>query len=125
MITEEIYDIIRADATVVAQVGTRIYPVILPPEVTVPAITYRAISSRHDPITANMPTDRVSRFQIDVWAETLLACQTVSDAIVSLFTQYEGGTIIDSSIDLVFDTYDTDIKLYRRATDIRIYHSGS
>lgn len=121
----EFYDLVVGDATIAGVIGTRLYPVILPPEVTTPAATYRTVSARSEPIGTNMsPNDMEIRFQVDFWGDDITELDTCITAMRALFTQKESGGIIDTSIDLTFDTYDPDIKLYRRAIDVKVNYSG-
>ncbi len=58
---------VLGDPLIVAQVGTRVYPVKLPQTVTYPAITIQQISGvRHTPLKGRASLAR-PRFQFDVW----------------------------------------------------------
>lgn len=69
-IVEALRAYVLADATVAGLVGTRMYPVILPQDPPMPAITFQIISgasviSNDGPAGLESPT-----FQIDCWAAT-------------------------------------------------------
>lgn len=67
----------------------RIYPMLLPPNPTLPAITYRGISK----VTAynfEDPDMVQCRIQVDAWATTYAAVKALGKAIRDAFHRYPG-----------------------------------
>ena len=62
MIEEALRTILLADPTLYALVGTRIYPVQLPLDCTLPALSYFQVSEQFNRITGT------PRFQIDIFS---------------------------------------------------------
>lgn len=120
------------DSTISTAVGTRVYPVMLPPEADVPSIAYREISGIADPVSTATDGSGVvmtTRVQFDIWTTTYLSCKSLKDALVKLFNRYSGtvggSVILDILPDLTFDTFDDDLKLYRQVVDFRVTHEGT
>lgn len=77
-----IQDYLAADATVSGLVGTRIRPDVLKQGETMPAVTYRVISTRHEHNINGAKTGIArSRIQIDCYAETRLGANALAEAI--------------------------------------------
>lgn len=124
--------LLLTDSTLSTAVGTRVYPVIIPPEATTPLIVYREISGLADPASADntgATIDMTTRLQFDIWSETYLETKSLKDALIKLVNRYSGVvgsvTVMDVIVDLVFDSYDTDVNLYRQAIDVRVRHQGT
>lgn len=109
------------DATVAASVGTRVYPGRLPQGATMPAITYNRISTVRDASHSGAGL-AWARFQLDCWAETYGAADTLATAVIALFHAKRGrmagqATLVDNDV----DDKDPDANLYRRIVDVLIY----
>ena len=129
---EALRALLLSDTTIAAAVGTRVHPLAMPPEATLPAIVYREISGVAGPVsTSNVLTgvEMITRFQFDIWATTYAQIKTLKDALIKLINRYRGVvssvTIVDIVIDLTFDTYDSDLKIYRQSVDARVAHVGT
>ena len=89
-IAAAIYDILKNNSGVSALVGTRIYPLAIPQDATLPAIQYQKISSRgyytHDGEAAVR-----SRIQISAVAETYEAADDIAGAIQSCLSGYRNA----------------------------------
>ncbi len=86
--------VLEANAGVSALVGARIYPMVLPQRVTLPAIRYQVISTIPQP-THNGPSGlRQYRLQLSVHAATYSSAQAVAEA---LYTALDGKKAIFGS----------------------------
>lgn len=66
-----LYSHLSGDAALSALVGTRIYPVILPQQPVLPAVTYQRIGAvREQTIARNVP-GTMPRYQFSVWTQEL------------------------------------------------------
>lgn len=73
--------VLEANVGVSALVGARIYPMILPQRVTLPAIRYQVISTIPQPTHNGASGLRQYRIQLSVHAATYSAAQAVAEAL--------------------------------------------
>lgn len=96
MILEEgIYAHLTDDAGVAALVGTRIYPLQVPQDVTLPAVAYQRISGPRDH-AHDGPTGLVrARVQFSALGSTYLEAKTVTEALRAALDGFKGtmGTV--------------------------------
>ena len=107
-------------------IANRIYPIKLPQNPTLPAVTYRVISGmEHHNIDVAYP-----RFQFDCWGESYGNAKEVAYEIKEAFQRKKsviGGTsgkamiqgVILNEIDM---SYDMDTSLYGIYVDVRIIY---
>lgn len=77
-------------AAVAALVGTRIYPLYLPTDTTLPAVAYERISTRRNYAHGGQQSPTTARLQYDVIATTLAGAMAVGDAIRVALSGYTG-----------------------------------
>lgn len=122
---------VLSDSGVSAIVGTRCYPLAFPANPTFPLLVYRTIAGAYGPMSAPNPSSPyiTTRMQWDVWAETYAEAQALSAELVDTFNRYSGTVssqeIIDTRIDLMFDLFEDDTKLYRVTIDTSVSHIGA
>lgn len=125
-IVEGLRTFLLADATLAGLIGTRVYPMILPQNPTLPAVTYQVIDGTSD-VTTDGPTGLANpRIQIDCWGATYGAMVPVFEAVRKRLNGYRGaaGGVTVQGIFLVRqrDLYDYDAKVYRRTADWSIWN---
>lgn len=85
-IEEALRTLLLADPTVSGVVETRIYPMQLPLDCTLPAISLHKISNPN-----NHLIDVASpRFQLSCWAEDYLEVQELKNAVIDALNRYKG-----------------------------------
>ena len=84
MIEEALRTILLADPTLYALVGTRIYPVQLPLDCTLPALSYFQVSEPFNRITGT------PRFQIDIFSNDYSQVKQIKAAVDHLAQQMLG-----------------------------------
>jgi len=107
-------------------IGNRIYPIKLPQNPTLPAMTYRVISGmEHHDIDVAYP-----RFQFNCWGESYSAARGLADATKQAFQRKHGAIggssgkamiqgVVLNDIDM---SYEMDTKLYGIFVDIRLIY---
>ena len=96
MLEVGLYAFLAADSGLSALVGTRIYPLLLPQEPTLPAVVYQRISTNPLGHSNDGPDHLVRvRMQFRCHAATLLAAKGVADAVRAALDGYSGtmGTV--------------------------------
>src|SRR5437870_436696 len=111
-----------AASPVASLVGSRIYPVVLPPETTVfPALTYQAVSSSSEWATDRTEYDE-KRIQFDAWAQSYADCKAVLKALNGVLhgfvgTLSDGTRVILALRDVTVDFWQSEPRLYRSTAD--------
>ena len=120
-------DIVLADVATAALIDDRVFPLVYPSNPTFPCVTFRVISAYHEGVISEQVT--TTRIQFDVWSWTYLETEAVKATLMSLFNFYsgtvDGQVVIDTRVDLAFDTYEQNIKAHRAVVDVRVTHEGS
>lgn len=118
----KVYSALVATTRITDTVGTRIYPLILPQEPTLPAITYQRITGEKQNHLEGYANLEQVRLQIDIWGTTLTGCKTMSTVVHSVL-----GAAPDFKALLI---YDMDLSeyledgtiLYRISQDYSIWN---
>ena len=122
-----------SDASIAAVITARCYPIQLPQNPTLPAVTYFAVSG--DRLKSNSgPQDYGwTRFQIDTWALSMSAALSLADLILARLDGYKGSfddgnspavstwTIQGAFLAGERDFYESDPKQYRVSRDYMIW----
>lgn len=90
-IESALYNHLANNASIVAKVGTRIYPVKLPQGVELPAITYQRISGVREHNIAGPSGRARPRIQIDCWAESYSEAKSVADTVRLVLDGHKGN----------------------------------
>jgi hypothetical protein len=127
MLLEGLYTLLQSCTPLTNIVGTRIYPLVLPKNYTVPAVTFGQVSS-----TTEVHLDRtyVETTSVDInsWALTYSDAAKAQDAINTLLSMYQ-GTLSDGTVVLYTqssthpDEFEHDSLLYRCTTTFTIQHT--
>ena len=116
----KIYSVLSGAAAVAAVVSTRIYPVVLPQDVTLPAITYSRISGGQVNSLTGYSGLENPRIQIDVWGATYPACQTLA---ADVHTAMDAATTFGAHLESDMDFYEDDTKIYRVSMDFSVWNN--
>ena len=124
-IETEIVTRLNADGAVSGEVGTRIYPDIVPQDPTYPAITYSRVSGVRLHNLAGTAGRATPRITINSWATTAAGRQTLADAVRASLDGFNGVlTTIKATIKIDTDhaRYENDTKIYRMIADYFVSH---
>ena len=120
--------VLMDDAAVVALVGTRVYPKILPQNPGLPAITYQRISrvAVADNLQGAGSLAR-PRVQVDAWAKTDADAITVGAAVRRRLNGFRGpvtgeGDVRRIALETNQDLYDAELLLHRHSADYFVWH---
>lgn len=116
----KIYTVLSGSSAVSAVVSARIYPLVLPQDVTLPAITYVRISGGQVNSMGGYSGLENPRMQIDVWGATYTAAKTLAalvHAAMSAATTFSALLISD------MDLYEDDTKIYRVSMDFSVWNN--
>jgi hypothetical protein len=77
-------------AGLTALVGTRVYPLNLPPKPTLPAVTYQKVSGARIRTMGNTNLGGRPRFQLTAWADTYAGAKDVAAQLQAALEGYNG-----------------------------------
>jgi hypothetical protein len=125
-IDEAIYSALTGNATLTGLVSTRIYPLVLPQECDLPAVTFFRVSNLHNHGMGGDVTLMETRLQISSLADSVSMMRTVSDAVRGVLSRwrgtYESVVVQDSLLDSEMDDFEPETEVYQCIQDYIIYH---
>lgn len=117
--------LLTSDTAVAALVSTRIYPMVLPLDVTLPAISIHEISGAENAITGH----GYPRYQISCWAtgsSGFSQVQSVKNAVKDCLNRYKGVASGNHIKNISFvgsmDDYEQETKIYHASLDFQVIH---
>ena len=109
---------LEAAAPVTALVGTRIFPVILPQNTTLPAITYQVVTTVLMPTLDGESGLENALFQIDCWAAGYAAAK---DLAATVRTALLAATLFKAVRRGDRDGFEDRTKIYRIISDYSLW----
>ena len=129
MIETALYTILADDAGVGGVAGDRIYPIGVPQDRTLPAVTYQQIAGPRDHTFDGASGLVVGYYQVTAWAATYAAAKGLSEKLRAALDDY-AGTVSTIWIRLIRVTNEMDVPViepesqtqtvYGKALDIEI-----
>lgn len=98
-IEQGLFAYLSTATAITSLVSTRIYPLVVPQDTSLPAITYQqtANNTDHHSLTGTLRSDGCPRasIQLDVYATTYAACKEIADAVRTTLDGFRGmmGTV--------------------------------
>ena len=129
-IEEALYTHLSGNAGLSALVSNRIYPMIMPQDVALPAVTYQKISGERMHTLQTDPGVASPRFQFNCWGSSYSSAKAVAvkvkDALKD-FTGTLGGAGGVTVLRVVgpedeLDDYDAETETFRTILDFFIWH---
>ena len=116
----------KGHAGLSALVGARVYPGLLPPQPTYPAVTYTIVSDVPEHAMGTDPGAKTARVSVTVWSLSYKAAKDCADQVVAALSRYRHAsapTIWDTLMDNQLDTYDDTVRAHGVVTDFRVFYS--
>lgn len=118
MIETELVSILSGHSGVSGLIGTRLYPVVIPQDKTLPAVAYQKISATRVHTLAGPTNLAHPRVQLTCWALTYAeAKQVIEQVRAALYGAWPGAIIMDLP-----DRYESDTRRFGVAVDVRVLH---
>lgn len=119
--------LLEANAALALRVGSRIYPVRLPDEVDLPALSFfrAATETSH---THDGPSGLTGPlFQVSVWAKSYLEAAEIADLVRLALDGFKGSQA-NVEISGIFlrtqhDTFEDATRIYQRPMDFEVWHA--
>lgn len=122
-IESELFTLITGDAGVGALIGTRMYPKLMPPEATLPAIVYGEVATE-TVVQADGDTNaRMGRYSVSYWATSYSGIKAGRAALLSAVNGYAGGSIGRIAVLAMADDYEPETQYFRQVMELEIFYS--
>ena len=114
--------LLAADTAVKAIVSTRIYPVTMPLDGSLPCITIHEISGTEDHVTGHGHP----RYQLSCWSTSFSQVQSLKDAVKDCLNRYKGVASGNHIKQIAFesssDGYEPETRIYDSHLDFIVIH---
>jgi hypothetical protein len=120
MIESDLRTYLIAHEDIQPLVGTRVYPMFLPQNPTLPAITYQRVSGNRVQSLKGVNSLSHPRIQYDCWAESYTDVKDLAEKLINALNDYSGVIFYNDR-----DLYEQDVELYRVSIDISIWHHAT
>ena len=126
VVEEALFTRLSGFAGLTALVAARIYPVMLPQDVVLPAVSYRRIAGSR---TSAMGSDTGlahPRFEVNAWSQDYLTAKQVKEQLRAALQRWRGTVsgveILDTFILGERDDYEPTTLTYQIPLDVQIHH---
>lgn len=108
--------------------GTRVYPIVLPQNPTLPAVTFQRISAVREQIFGGSAGLAHPRFQFTVWASTYASSRDVAEQLRLALDGYyglmggAGGVQADATLVGEQEFFDPETGWYQTMMDFEVWH---
>jgi hypothetical protein len=121
-----LYSLLTSTSAITDLIGARVTPVVIPPNVTFPCLSFTDISMVADPLLQG-PGTSTKRIRFDCWGKSYNDAKNLQAALHSLFDGYVGtlpdGTVIqETQLGNELDLYESDNRIYRSMTEYLFYY---
>ena len=130
-IEKSVYVLLSDDANIIETAGNRIYPMVVPQDASLPAITYQILSTTGISVMAGPTNLKERRLQINCWAETYTVAEELAHKVGRSLDGYRdtaedvkiwGIELIDEG-DVLADHKSAQVlRRYGRRLDFRIHY---
>jgi hypothetical protein len=123
MIESTLYNIITADPGIAALITTRAYPVILPTDPTLPAISYLIVGGSSTP-TMDTSGMQKTRLEVNCWGSTYSDAVTLRTAVRNALSEY-----FDPVANIYItclqprDLFDYELRQFRAIYEFYVFHT--
>ena len=128
LLEQALYSYLSGVAGLTALVSTRIYPLMMPQDVTLPAVTYQRISGPRVHTMGTDPGLESPRFQLSSWASSYSSVKAVAEQVRLALQDYAGtmggagGVVVQRAfLEGDQDFYEPDTLIYQVASDFIIW----
>jgi hypothetical protein len=121
MIETSLYAVLSGNSAITAIVGTRIFPLTVPEDWNLPALTYQVISSVSHPTFSTAGEQRI-RVQIDCWADTYSDAVSLRAAVISALNGYSDVNFTAQLLNKT-DYYEHEALQYRCLIEFYLWSS--
>lgn len=119
MVETDFYTALSSAASVIALCGTRVYPLALPTDPTLPAIDYKFVGGANTPTFSSLGVQRY-RVEVNCWGNTYSDAVTLRYTVIKALAGYQSGNTIIQFL-MPQDDFDSDLLQYRAIAEFYVY----
>lgn len=119
MLETKIYSALSADTTIAAQVSARIYPLVMPQNPTLPAITYQRVSGGQVNDLSGYSNLENPHISIFCWATRYDECKELADDVHDAM---DSATAFKATLFSDLDGFDPETELYVVSQDFSCWN---
>lgn len=112
-LSTQIYTVLTASTLITSLTTTRIYPVIIPQNATLPHIVYNRVSGDQVNGLAGYLTMEKPKYQIDVYSDSYEQARTLAGRVHTVLNSSTLSVVLLSDTDL----YEDNVSQYRVTSD--------
>lgn len=113
-------ELLVEDEAVAGLVGTRVYPLVLPQNPTLPAVVYQEMHSQALAAADGDTGRRESSFQLSYWAASYAGAKAGKAALLALLVGYSGGGIERIDVEWTHDDFALETDWWREIVEIGV-----
>ena len=118
MIEQTLFTVLSTNTPVQAIVGSKIYPVVMPEGVTVPALVYQKVGTTVVNSLEGFSGIESIRMQFSCYAPTLIGAKQLAQAVSAAL---DGSTVLKCVRIMEMDGQDPETKNFRVVVDFNIW----
>ncbi len=121
MITVAVVAFLHTHPALTALQGARLFPLSLPQEISLPAMTYRRIDS---PRVMTQTGDQFARprYQFDLYADTYLEAESLANAFLQAISDWRHGRRDPAPVSGPYDVDEPlELKRFRKTFDVQFW----
>jgi hypothetical protein len=122
MIESSLFDVLSTAAAITSLVGTRVYPVVLPTDPTLPALVYLFVGGTGQPSFSTRGMQK-ARVEINCWGTSYSSAVTLREAVIQTLAGYS-----DENFEAMYmqsiDFFDHDLLQYRATAEFYIFYAA-
>jgi hypothetical protein len=126
-IEEAVYSAMIGNINLTALVSTKMYPVKIPQNIVLPAISYHKTTDISERAMGTNMSIKTSYFQFNCWSAEYDNVRTIATALRGVFIRwrglYSGITIYDSLREIEYEEFYPEEKRYSVTQEYRIFHN--
>lgn len=119
MLEQNLKSVLSAQPAITALIGSRSYPVLLPEDSKLPALTFQIVGSSSGQTLTTGGMSRV-RVQLDCWGSTYADAVTLREAVSSSLDGYQDVNITALVLSKI-DYYERDALQYRATVELYLF----
>lgn len=122
MIESSLFGALSTAAAISSLVGTRVYPVVLPTDPTLPALVYLFVGGMGQPSFSTRGMQK-ARVEINCWGSSYSSAATLREAVIQTLAGYSDGNF-DSMYIQSTDFFDHDLLQFRAMAEFYIFYAA-
>ena len=123
-VESDLYTRLSTYGNLIALVSLKIYPLTLPQDIELPALTYFKVSDIPEHAMGSDADIKTVRMQVSCWADTYKVVKAIEVQVKAALSRYRSGNIQDCFLDGSLDLYDSEVDIFHVPIDFLVFYYG-